>query len=43
MTRQTFVRVVIAIVIAAVLGGASLIVARGSAGSAIDTTSGFVH
>jgi hypothetical protein len=43
MTTPTLVRLIVAILIAAVLGGASLIIAKNSAGSGIEIPAGFVH
>lgn len=43
MTKKTLVRIILAILIAAVLGGASLIIANGNAGAGPETPTGFFH
>ena len=43
MTRKTLVRIVVAAAIVAMLGGASLIIAHNSQGSAPGTPFGFLH
>ena len=43
MTTKTVVRTILAVVIAALLGGASLIIARGGAGAGVEVPAGFVH
>ena len=43
MTKKTLARIILAILIAAVLGGASLIIAKSNAGAAPETPSGFFH
>jgi len=43
MTRKTLSLIAVAILIAAVLGGASLIIAKNNAGSGAETASGFFH
>jgi hypothetical protein len=43
MTTKTLARIIVAILIAAMLGGASLIIARNNTGSGAETPSGFFH
>ena len=43
MTKKMLARIILAILIAAVLGGASLIIAKGNAGAAPETPSSFFH
>jgi len=43
MTKKTLVRLALVILIAAVLGSASLIIANSSAGAAAEAPSGFFH
>ena len=43
MAKNTFVQLILAIVIAALLGGAALIIAGNSQGSGGQTPSGFFH
>jgi hypothetical protein len=43
MTKKTLVRIILAAVIALVLAGASLIVARNNPGAVGEAPSGFVH
>ena len=43
MTTKTVVRTILAVVIAALLGGASLIIARSGAGAGVEVPAGFVH
>ncbi len=43
MTKKTLTRIIVAILIAVALGGASLIIAANSAGSGAETPAGFFH
>jgi hypothetical protein len=43
MTTKTLARTILAILIAALLGGASLIIARNGAGAGVELPAGFVH
>ena len=43
MTRTTLVRVLVVMVIMTLLGGASLIIVKNSAGSVVEAPSGWVH
>ena len=43
MTTNTVARTILAVVIAALLGGASLIIARSGAGAGVEAPAGFVH
>jgi hypothetical protein len=43
MTKKTLARMILAILIAAMLGGASLIIANSNAGAGAEAPSGFFH
>ena len=43
MTMKTVARTILAVVIAALLGGASLIIARSDAAAGVEVPVGFVH
>ena len=43
MTTKTLARIILAALITAVLGGASLIIAKNGAGSSAEAPSGFFH
>ena len=43
MTTKTVARTILVVMITALLGGASLIIARGGAGAGVEVPAGFVH
>ena len=43
MTKKTLARIILAILIAAVLGGASLIITRSNTGAGAEAPTGFFH
>ena len=43
MTRKTLARIIVAVLMATVLAGASLIIANNNTGAGAETASGFFH